>query len=135
MHVGYHLVRQLDRLWNGETLSVMSRPGFELPTFLWSDWSLFFLPKFWSPNSKIVKTLCNSWSFWNFFVHVSLESAQKKFEWHESHADNDFMGFVLFRVAWQFQHFMKKHWKWTARLPLSSASCFSIAQGWFFIML
>ena len=55
MHVGYHLVRQLDRLWNGETLSVMSRPGFELPTFLWSDWSLFFYLNFDPPIPKLLK--------------------------------------------------------------------------------
>ena len=51
-----------------------------------------------------------------------------------THADNDFMEFVLSPVAWQFEHFMKKHRKWTARLPLSTGR-FSIAQGWFFIML
>ena len=70
----------------------------------------------------------------NFLLHVSLELAQTKFEEDESHADNDFMEFVLFPVAWRFPHFMQKHRKWTTHLPPSTGS-FSIAQAWFFIML
>ena len=42
------------------------------------------------------------------------------------------MEFVLPAVAWRFQHFMQKHRKWTARLPLS-AGCFLIAQAGIFI--
>ena len=42
------------------------------------------------------------------------------------------MEFVLPAVAWRRQHFMQKHRKWTARLPLS-AGCFLIAQAGLFI--
>ena len=42
------------------------------------------------------------------------------------------MEFVLPAVAWRFQHFMQKHRKWTARLPLS-AGCFLIAQAGYFV--
>ena len=48
------------------------------------------------------------------------------------HIKYKFMEFVLPSVAWLFENFMRKHRKWTARLPLS-AGCFLIAQAGFFI--
>ena len=103
------MVRLILKLWDSAT-------------FLWGEWSHVFYLNFDPPIPKLLKL---------FVIPDPLEIFLYMYPMNH----NDFMGFVLFPVAWRFQHFMKKHWKWTAPLPLSSASCFSITQAWFFIML
>ena len=91
-----------------------------------------FLLKFGSPNSKIVKTLYMITDPFKIFrICISWISSNQIWVADESHADNDFMEFVLHLVAWQSQHLMQKHRKWTAHLPLSTG-CFLIAHAWFF---
>ena len=92
-----------------------------------------FLLKFGSPNSKIVKTLYMITDPFKIFrICISWISSNQIWVADESHADNDFMEFVLPLVAWQSQHFIQKHRKWTAHLPLSTG-CFLIAHAWFFL--
>ena len=43
-----------------------------------------------------------------------------------THADNDFMEFVLSPVAWRFEHFMKKHRKKKQRVYLSQRVAFQL---------
>ena len=91
-----------------------------------------FLLKFGSPNSKIVKTLYMITDPFKIFrICISWISSNQIWVADESHADNDFMEFVLHLVAWQSQHLMQKHRKWTAHLPLSTG-CFLIV---FFLLM
>ena len=83
IHVGCHLLSQLDRSWNVETpaqvvrLSVMSRPGFELPTFLGGHWSHVFYFNFDPPIPKLLKLFVIPDPFKIFRICISWISSQK----------------------------------------------------------
>ena len=100
-------------------------------------WISFIKPSLNLPFSQLYRLLSESWSvsssifrqFKSIFCLHHNGGIVKKQMWIQ---DNS-LEFVLPPVAWrEFNvHFMQKHPKWTARLPLS-ASCFLIAQAGFF---
>lgn len=119
-----------------ETLSVMSRPGFGLPTFLRGNCrSHVFYLNFDPLVPKLLKLFVIPDPFKIFRIFISwIGSSQIWVRWITCWQWFHGICFIPRCMPVVFQHFMQKHRNWTAHLPLSTV-CFAIAQALYFIML
>ena len=113
-----------------------STPYFPLHCWHYGNGRLTFQSWFFAIAHYLTFYVVNSYQS-NKRVNQSFDFTGKNYIFSRSRRKNvspdNFLEFVLPPVACGFNvHFMQKHRKWTARLPLS-AGCFLIAQAGFFI--